>query len=329
DLSFFACPQITSLSVLSGISSVGQRLLITTMNGLQNLTGLQNITKVGSDLHVSTNNNLISLSGLQGLDSVGRDLVIGYNPLLINLNGLRNLRKTYLVSIQNNPTLSQFCGLYSLYAAGGPTFTNIFSNQVNPSPAQILSAGPCTSVALPVLLKVFNVQCERNKTILTWVTSIEYRNSHFVLQRSINGNAWTNLGIIPASTVNGNEHKYSFSDDHPISNSFYRLAQFDMDGKVHYSSILRSACDVQKEFNIWPNPATDKIVVTIQTTNASKGLIRIFDRKGALIRSKYIALLPGLNQIEMDLGIIANGTYMVQITNEGGTLQKNKMFLKK
>ena len=57
-------------------------------------------------------------------------------------------------------------------------------------------------------------------------------------------------------------------------------------------------------------------------------LMRILDSKGVVMKSKSLVLLPGLNQFEIDIAGFAKGMYMLQLVNETGTLQKNKMFLK-
>ncbi|HET9278648.1 MAG TPA: T9SS type A sorting domain-containing protein, partial [Flavitalea sp.] len=330
DLLISGSPKVTSISPLSGITEIGGSLLISSMSGLLSLDGLQNIRKVGIDLHVVANGKLTSLNQLVSIDSVGRELVISLNPLITNLNGLRNLRKTDLVYVATNPMLAEFCGLYTLYANGGPsTATMILQNFVNPTPAQILAAGACTSVALPVTLKAFNTKCERNKATVNWITAREYNNSHFVLQRSPNGTAWTNLGIIQAATNSGGENKYSFSDESPLANGFYRLAQYDKDGKVHYSSILKFGCNIQNDFTLHPNPASDKVVVNIQSVNTAQLQLRIFDSKGTLVRTKSLILLPGLTQFEIDIKGLASGAYLLEVRSTSGTLQKNKVFLKK
>jgi len=247
-----------------------------------------------------------------------------------NLNGLRNLRKASLVAIQSNSALADYCGLYILYANGGPPLgTLIIQNLVNVTPAQILAAGPCASAPLPVLLRVFNTKCEGTQVTLNWITANEYNNSHFTLQRSSDGLAWINLGIIQAARNNGNEQKYIFSDNTPLPNGFYRLAQYDSDGRVHYSSVLRSNCAVQNDFSIWPNPATEKVVISIHSSNGWTGLMRIFDSRGALVRSRKLVLLAGRNQFEVNIKDIPQGIYMLRVEDENGSLQKNSLLLKR
>jgi hypothetical protein len=330
DLSIANNRRLASISALSGMTSVGGSLIVGNSPALLTLQGLENITKIGEDLTISGNPQLPNINELIRLDSIGGILTVFGNSNLPELNGLFNLRKAYSVVIQNNAALVEFCGLYRLYSGGEPElgFSIIAQNLVNPTPQQIIDAGPCAVIPLPVVLKVFNLRCESNKVILNWITTSEISNSHFALQRSSNGTAWIDLGIIPASGNNGGDHSYSFTDDQPLSNSFYRLAQYDLDGKVHYSSIIRSRCSAESDIALWPNPASDKVVINIQSTNASAGLVRMFDSKGALVKIQRATILQGSNQINVDMKKLASGVYQLAIEWNNGQMKKAVQIVK-
>ena len=114
----------------------------------------------------------------------------------------------------------------------------------------------------------------------------------------------------------------------PLANGFYWLAQYDIDGKVHYSAILNLVV-TPNDFTLWPNPAGDKVVVNIQSVNTAMVQLKIFDSKGTLVRSKSLMLLPGLTQFEVDITGLASGVYLIEVKNTSGTLKKNKVFPKK
>ena len=175
-----------------------------------------------------------------------------------------------------------------------------------------------------MLLKLFNSECERNKVVLNWITDNEFNSSHFTLQRSMNGSVWEDIGTVTAAGNSGGERKYNFVDNNPLSNGFYRLAQYDLDGKVNYSPILRSACTVNEVFTLWPNPATNRIILNLQSTSTAVQTVRVYDSKGAAVITKTITLLPGLNQIEINVSRLTAGTYITVID---GT--RTKTFIKK
>src|SRR5690606_2538851 len=137
---------ITDLSPLSNLTSVGGNLYIFSNSSLLNLDGLNNLTSVGGLLDISFNSNLTNLNGLSNLTSVGGYLNIYDNLSLTNLDGLSNLTSLggYL-SISFNSSLNNLDGLSNLTSIGGylrisnnSNLTDISGLQ-NIDPASILS----------------------------------------------------------------------------------------------------------------------------------------------------------------------------------------------
>jgi len=85
-------PDITDLSPLSSVTSVGGDLFIQDNPVLTNLVGLGGITSVGEDLFIAGNPVLTNLDGLAGITSVGGAfLQIHDNAVLTNLDGLSGI----------------------------------------------------------------------------------------------------------------------------------------------------------------------------------------------------------------------------------------------
>src|SRR5690554_1899256 len=104
---------LTNLDGLSNLTSVGGYLDIYSNLSLTNLDGLSNLTSVGEFLSINSNSNLTNLDGLSNLTSVGADLVIYSNYSLTDISGLQNIDPASILStygfglyIVNNPLLS-------------------------------------------------------------------------------------------------------------------------------------------------------------------------------------------------------------------------------
>jgi hypothetical protein len=108
----------------------------------------------------------------------------------------------------------------------------------------------------------------------------------------------------------------------------YRLAQYDIDASVHYSTVVRGGCAAQDGLTVWPNPVTDKLTVSIQSSRASVGMIRIIDSKGIVVRSRTVTLVQGLNKFELGIVDLASGVYIVQVWNGYG-VSKNTIVVKR
>ena len=93
----------------------------------------------------------------------------------------------------------------------------------------------------------------------------------------------------------------------------YRIAEYDIDGRIQYTSIIRSDCEAKDTWKLWPNPVQEMLWVNITTTRASPATIKIFDSKGSLLNAQKNTLLPGTNQLNIDVKKLSSGTYHVTV----------------
>ncbi|MBK7427321.1 MAG: T9SS type A sorting domain-containing protein [Saprospiraceae bacterium] len=106
---------ITDLSPLAALSTVGGYLYFFSNGSLTNLDGLENLTAVGGLLEIGFNASLTNLDGLANLNSVGGRVAISNNASLTNLDGLANLNSVGgELSITSNTALTNIDGLAAL-----------------------------------------------------------------------------------------------------------------------------------------------------------------------------------------------------------------------
>lgn len=177
---------------------------------------------------------------------------------------------------------------------------------------------------LPIKFILFNTQCSGNKVNINWRTAYEQNSSYFEVQRSNDGSNWNSIGHIAAAGNSTTERNYSFTDNNPLAGtSFYRIKEFDVTGNSAYTEIIRSQCgQATDEWKVWPNPVQNKLFVSINTANNSQATITIYDSKGALIKQQQNALLPGNNQITINMDGFAKGNYNV-VTSYNNGLNKH------
>ncbi|RLD51355.1 MAG: hypothetical protein DRJ05_18495, partial [Bacteroidetes bacterium] len=118
---------ITNLSGLGVITSIGGSLRIDSNNTLTSLTGMENLTSIGGTLSITGNDALNTLTGLENLTYINRSLIIGYvdddvsygNPSLSSLSGLDNV--TIIggnLLISDNDALTGIPGLNNVICIG-------------------------------------------------------------------------------------------------------------------------------------------------------------------------------------------------------------------
>ncbi|MEO7924103.1 MAG: T9SS type A sorting domain-containing protein [Chitinophagaceae bacterium] len=190
--------------------------------------------------------------------------------------------------------------------------------------------------ALPVFFTLFNLKCDGNPTagqagkiLLSWKTAQEQNSSHFNIERSMDGFRWSAIGSVPAAGNSSIERSYSYTDNSPASNgAIYRIAEYDIDGRTQYTSIIRADCEQKDSWSIWPNPVQEMLWVNITATGRSAVTIKIVDSKGSLVRSQQQALLTGSNQLNIDMKRLPSGTYHVTVEWGQGRTHRSVTIIK-
>ena len=185
-----------------------------------------------------------------------------------------------------------------------------------------------TGNALPIQFTLFNVKCQDANSIIIWKTAQEQNSHRFEVQKSSDGIQWISIAVIPAAGTSAIEKSYSYTDINPSQGSFYRIAGFDTDGKVKYTSVLRSSCSSKDVFKLWPSPSRGPVFINIVADAASPVAIKVFNNNGALVKQHNATILQGSNQLSIDLSLLANGTYTVTAEWNNGQIKKAMQVIK-
>lgn len=180
---------------------------------------------------------------------------------------------------------------------------------------------------LPVIFSFFTVTCGNNATLVSWATASEQNASHFEVQRSANGNAWTTIATLPASGNSNTEKRYSYTDQQP-QGKFYRIREIDLDSRSQYSLVGVADCESGNNFKVWPNPVQEQLFVTIKAERRGVATIQIYNSAGKLVKKQNSGLLPGNNQLSVNMQALPGGYYHVEVVWNDG-MRKAISLLKK
>jgi predicted esterase len=146
-----------------------------------------------------------------------------------------------------------------------------------------------TSVPLPLVLTSFTATPapENAGVNIDWTTASEQNNKYFVLQRSGDGQTFSDLDtVVPASPNSATARSYSYFDQSPLAgNNFYRLTQVDESGVVNYYGIREvSLLATKTALTISPNPCADHIFVQFGDAALGSLAVDIVDSRGQVVR---------------------------------------------
>ncbi len=119
-LQIYKNKRLEEITQLSGITLVGDHLVVNSNLSIQSLEGLHNIKSVKNGyLGVRSNDNLKDLKGLRKLHTVDEEVQINSNPLIESLEGLEKLTRVgKFFYIKQNNQLTDLEGLESLVSVG-------------------------------------------------------------------------------------------------------------------------------------------------------------------------------------------------------------------
>ena len=181
--------------------------------------------------------------------------------------------------------------------------------------------------ALPVDILYFTAIKKKDKSLLEWATSHEINNDFFEIQASQNGSDFSPIGRVD-SKGNGalGNTTYEYTHENPFDGkNYYRLKQFDYDGRFEFSEIrvLTFEQNIGRlTFNAYPIPTNNSISVTtnIELENHT---ISIYDDLGRKLKT-----LDYTNQMDIDISDLTDGIYFLRLSDGNGVQVEHKRIIK-
>lgn len=170
---------------------------------------------------------------------------------------------------------------------------------------------------LPIKLTSFAGSCEEKGVILSWTTATETNVSHFVIERSRNGQTWEVVSTINAVGNSSTANTYQAIDENGFDMLYYRLRSIDNDGTSETFNPIAIQCNVEKEtWNLYPIPASSQVTLNVLSDKEYDTELSIFDVNGKLITANVIHVEKGVNHILVDVQNFAKGAYIFKLDKE-------------
>ncbi len=176
---------------------------------------------------------------------------------------------------------------------------------------------------LPVSLRNFMVKAGELAFNAEWVTATETNTAYFIVQRSTDGQVFSNVGNVQAKGAGA----YQFADNKlrewkGLKGLYYRLQIVDKDGQISYSETkwvsLGQAASVP--FVIYPNPAKHNIVLSGKGVSS----VAIINQLGQKVWTKKTDSTSEVHQLTFQL---PTGVYQLQIVDTNGQLNNQQLLI--
>lgn len=213
------------------------------------------------------------------------------------------------------PVLGTFSGTTiptPVTANSGSMFVRFLSDEALRSDGWVANY---TSTSLPLSLIDFKASLLGKEVSLNWSTSNEVNTKEFKIEKSIDGNSWSELGAVVALNSSG-INNYSFKDIQPIIGiNYYRLKMIDRDNKFNYSPVrLVNLSKSLNSFTIAPNPASSFVTIYFNST-IKTAEINVFDALGKIVLSQSLNGLV-ISSYRLNTDKLGSGVYIISIKTD-------------
>ncbi len=181
-----------------------------------------------------------------------------------------------------------------------------------------ISSSP-TFAPLPVELLSLDAHCAGENVIVAWKTASEHNSLNFVVERSEDGTAWSEIQTVGAAGNSNTIIEYAIEDAGAARGvKYYRLIQVDQDGvQKIYGPVISNCGSDNNLFMSFPNPSDAEITIVFNDKNIiGSTTLMVRDAHGRVVRSIALEIQPGTNSILIPDMELEPAVYYLQLVGD-------------
>lgn len=282
------------------------------------------------------NENLFIVRGGSNLSIEARTLLDDGDTVRIGMSNMQ--QTTYLIEFEPNnmnvPGISamltdKFTNVSTPISLNGITR---YAFSVTSSPASIgndrffVSFSNVTPLAIAVLN--FNAVANQGQVNLVWSVAEENRIMFYVVERSVDGNIFEQIGKVSANGA----MNYTAEDSSPLNGvNYYRIKAVSGKGDAIYSPVARVDLNNSvRELGLYPNPAVGgNVALSVDHLTPGNYHLTIYDVAGKSLMTRTFPVAQGTFRLSHDIRHLSSGMYIFQLLNEKGELIAEKKLIRR
>jgi hypothetical protein len=171
------------------------------------------------------------------------------------------------------------------------------------------------TATLPIVLTDFYGESYLDFNKLYWMTASEMENDYWTIERSADGMSFETIAKMDGAGTSTTSKSYQYFDHSPLKgNNYYRLKQTDNDGSFNYSNVvmLKNYGEQVAIENIYPNPTTGLINVSMYSNEGYDCSLMVSDQLGKVVLNEVYPITEGSNLLTIDLQKFEHGIYYLR-----------------
>ncbi|PKK36796.1 hypothetical protein BWI96_10520 [Siphonobacter sp. SORGH_AS_0500] len=237
--------------------------------------------------------------------------------------------------------VSENGGVFSLYKSGLTTTSTQFTgavgntygfftlatdhvgNQEAMKSKADVSVKILAETGLPLRWLFFKGKPTVEGVYLSWATVWEVNTDHFVIERSLDGKHFTDLGKITAAGESRETRNYQYLDVEALQLKtnvlYYRLVQVDKDGIRSHSSIISVQLipgGPEPTVKAYPNPFKQNLTLEFVnlTPTAERDQVILYSADGKSLYKKSLKNANGSTILLDELPVLPRGVYVLRVS---------------
>jgi len=247
-----------------------------------------------------------------------------YNTINLTVDSIANATYTWYkktsatdsILVDNNQTHT----IPYLLPSDTGTYVNVMS--VNNGCLQKVStfrvSGICGGSLLAVNGLLFSASADKENVQVKWSTARAFDAASFVVERSMDGISYKELGAVAVSSGNSiTVSQYLFSDLSAMNGkNYYRLRIIKPTGGIAYSNVEIVSKKGKVAVSVMPNPVAESFSIHFQPVTNTVYNVSLVSAEGKVMMNNLYAVRPGDNKTIQRPGSIAAGVYYLLVVNQ-------------
>ncbi len=155
------------------------------------------------------------------------------------------------------------------------------------------------------------------KVGLQWLTNLDYKTDHFVIEKSLNGLDFQTLKEMVSVSQTEEFIYYQNEDDDPVvGHNYYRIIQHFTDGTTKSSFVEIVYFELKPDITVYPNPNKGRLFVDVSNFRNMNLNVVVYGLDGEVYLDKNYDEHHS-NTLELDMSKLMNGMYQVYVKPEG------------
>ena len=183
------------------------------------------------------------------------------------------------------------------------------------------------TVVTPIILTRFDViKTGNGQASISFTTSSEEKVKWLIIERSPDGQKFSDLiTLSPKGALNTEQH-YQFTDQSPLPGiSYYRLKEIDIDGKTHYYD-TRILNNLVPGKSLRAFESNGKMLINIRHQPGIYSLA-LFDLNGVILISQNINLNSQVFQLIITSPTKRSGIYFLNLKGRDGVNETTRVYI--